>query len=76
MGVGWTSNISDRDLIHSRVAHLSGAGACLLYQGLAKLSSSKRDALRVGVDRLNTAIKENSLVDKAIDLGIALEVMS
>jgi hypothetical protein len=46
-----------------------------LLRGLAKLGMAERAALRIALDRLNQAVRRASIVDRAIDLGIAFEVM-
>lgn len=46
-----------------------------LFHHFEKFESSEKDVLRVALDRLNQALRKQNIVDKAIDLGIALEVM-
>lgn len=46
-----------------------------LFRRFEALERSARDPLRISVDRFNQALRRTEMVDKAIDLGIALEIM-
>lgn len=46
-----------------------------LFRRFEAFKDSAKDPLRISVDRLNQALRRPDSVDKAIDLGIALEVM-
>jgi hypothetical protein len=46
-----------------------------LFLRYIALEGEVRDVLRIGLDRLALALRENVLTDRAIDLGIALEAM-
>ena len=46
-----------------------------LFRRFEAFKDSAKDPLRISVDRLNQALRRPDIVDKAIDLGIALEVM-
>lgn len=54
---------------------LDGASIGELFSRFEKLKPSERAVIRITLDRLNQAIRRRNIVDKAIDLGIALEVM-
>ena len=54
---------------------LDGNSIAALFQQFEKFNRSDRAIMRVALDRLNQAIRKRNIVDKAIDLGIALEVM-
>ncbi len=46
-----------------------------LFRCFEALRDSVKDPLRISIDRLNQSLRRPDIVDKAIDLGIALEVM-
>jgi len=46
-----------------------------LFSHFQKLDSREKDVMRIALARLNQALRRQNTVDKAIDLGIALEVM-
>lgn len=46
-----------------------------MYQRFAGMNEGERETLRIALDRISQALREPNLVDKAIDIGIALEVM-
>ena len=46
-----------------------------LFHRFVELNSSEKKVMRISLDRLCKALRGGALVDKAIDLGIALEVI-
>ena len=54
---------------------LNGKAAARLFRRFQKMSSPEQKVMRIALDRLNKALRRQNLVDKAIDLGIALEVL-
>jgi hypothetical protein len=46
-----------------------------LFRKFVQLNASDRNVLRIALDRLNQALRERRIVDKAIDQGIALEIL-
>lgn len=56
-------------------ATMNGSAFTELFSCFEKLKPAERDVMRVALDRLGQAIRRPIIVDKAIDLGIALEVM-
>lgn len=59
----------------SKPAELDGEEIARLFNCYENFQHSDKDVMRVSLDRLSQAIRRQSVVDKAIDLGIALEVM-
>lgn len=54
---------------------LDGKSIAELFQQFEKFKPAEKSVMRVALDRLNQSIREPNIVDKAIDLGIAIEVM-
>ncbi len=54
---------------------VDGAELISLWQRYSDLQSNDRDTMRYVIDRLNLAKRRSSVVDSAIDLGIALEML-
>ena len=54
---------------------LDGESIAGLFHRFVELNSSEKKVMRISLDRLSQALWGGALVDKAIDLGIALEVM-
>lgn len=54
---------------------LDGKAVAKLFRQFQKMSSPEQKVMRIALDRLNQALRRQNLVDKAIDLGIALEVI-
>lgn len=54
---------------------LDGKATASLFKRFQKMSSPEQKVMRISLDRLNQALRRQNLVDKAIDLGIALEVI-
>src|SRR5207248_2709104 len=46
-----------------------------LYGCLQSLGDSDRQAIRLSLDRLNSCQQKRQIADRAIDLGIALEIL-
>jgi hypothetical protein len=59
----------------SKPVALDGASVALLFHRFEDFNASEKSVMRVALDRLNQALRRQNIVDKAIDLGIALEVM-
>jgi len=54
---------------------LDGAATADLFAKLGEMRSGEKEAIRIGLDRLSLAFRRRTDIDKAIDLGIALESM-
>ena len=59
----------------SKPIALDGESIAELFHRFEDLKPSEKSVMRVALDRLNQALRRQNIVDKAIDLGIALEVM-
>lgn len=59
----------------SRPIALDGESIAELFHRFEEFEPSEKSVMRVALDRLNQALRRQNIVDKAIDLGIALEVM-
>ena len=59
----------------SKPKSLDGKAVAKLFRRFQKMNSPEQKVMRVALDRLNNALRRQNLVDKAIDLGIALEVL-
>ncbi len=59
----------------SKPIALDGESIAELFHRFEDLKPSEKNVMRVSLDRLNQALRRQNIVDKAIDLGIALEVM-
>ncbi|WP_162913123.1 HEPN domain-containing protein [Rhodospirillaceae bacterium SYSU D60014] len=59
----------------SKPIALDGQSVVLLFRRFERFEPSDKTALRVALDRLNQALRERDIVDSAIDVGIALEVI-
>lgn len=59
---------------HNHVA-LEAESIARLFRCFEAFRGSERASLRISADRLNQALRRAKVVDKAIDLGIALEVL-
>jgi len=54
---------------------LDGESIAGLFHNFVDFKPSEKNVIRISLDRLYQALSERNLVDKAIDLGIALEVL-
>ena len=54
---------------------LEGQSIAELYNRFVDFNSSEKNVMRISLDRLCKVLRGGTLVDKAIDLGIALEVL-
>jgi Apea-like HEPN len=54
---------------------LDGDKLITLWQGYSDLKANDRDTIRYAIDRMNLAKRRPTVVDSAIDLGIALEML-
>ena len=54
---------------------LYGESIAELFHRFEEFKPSEKSVMRVALDRLNQALRRQNIVDKAIDLGIAFEVM-
>ncbi|MCH7686235.1 MAG: hypothetical protein IH899_06085 [Planctomycetes bacterium] len=61
--------------ISSNPVVLEGESVAGLFLLFVELKSSEKKVMRISLERLCQALRGGTLVDKAIDLGIALEVM-
>jgi hypothetical protein len=76
LGEGWSSPIYDvKNVKNYLIKNEDVFRAQEIYEIFSQLSPEIREKLRVPLGRLNQAIRRLDLVDKAIDLGIALEAL-
>ena len=71
---GAPSEIAIRVASYRPVA-LDGQPIAQLFQNFEGFEPTEKEVIRVGLDRLGLALRGGRIVDKAIDLGIALEVL-
>jgi hypothetical protein len=77
-GFYWYSQVfytSDLWRASSKPITLNGEAAARVFSLLEDFEHTQKQALQVALDRLIQALRRKHGVDKAIDLGIALEVM-
>lgn len=75
-GGGCIVNTIERSAVHQNSAtFLDPREACEVVNLFFRAPASLRADLSVPIDRLNRAIREPNIVDRAIDLGIALEAL-
>ena len=71
---GTPSEIAIRVASYRPVA-LDGQPIAQLFQNFEGFEPTEKEVIRVGLDRLGQALRRARIIDKAIDLGIALEVL-
>ena len=59
----------------SKPVALEGEPIAKLFHCFEEFKRSEKNVMRVSLDRLSQALRRQGIVDRAIDLGIALEVM-
>lgn len=76
-GYGYGSALFDRAIVHAstRPIELNLQEMLDMYRAFRAFKAADRRVLRIALDRISSALRENTLVDKAIDLGIALEAL-
>lgn len=78
-GVGYSTGSTLFDpatyIAYSSPVALDGDSLASLFRCFEKFNRSEKNVMRIALDRLSQALRRNNLTDKAIDLGIALEVM-
>jgi hypothetical protein len=76
-GYSWSHEFTDMSLLAA--AHepqsIDGPAFSAAFQNFLRLPESEQAALRIVLDRINVSLRRATLVDRAIDLGIALEAM-
>lgn len=65
----------DYSLLGVGSSGVNGDELAARYRQLARMESADQEVVRLAVDRLNSAARPGSLVDRALDLGIALEML-
>jgi hypothetical protein len=77
VGVGyqWGEALFDRQLGVVRPVAINPKAIAELFRSFSQIRPDEKRVLRIALDRLSQAVRRNNIIDKAIDLGIALEAM-
>lgn len=73
--VRWNHNELDGLWKIRRPASLDGEVVSKMYRAFESFEPSEKDAMRISMSRFKGALSKANIVDRAIDLGIALEVI-